>query len=368
MKHTLLRAILAVIAVAFFALGFGQISTLNIGDGIGGNIPPLRPGYTTDDLTQTRLALSYLQRGSVARTSAIFWEIFWTPDPNAGNYRGIDQYITECNSKMVVPLILLSPTPYPASPWYSGTGFSDWWLPSRSVWSDIMKCTDALIKHIQTLKSNRQVMYQLMNEPAGRMINPYLNEKPGGSNATVFGEWTPAIHEFMFDLVGVLQANNVSKPLIVAPAISCVGENNKREATEWLSSLPPVEFDWLSACGVRAFHMRFSAGWATDPNTRLSEVTRGFTNCADYLAFCISQRPSLKDQSVMLTEMYVTPGDCGTFIGDNLDPYRKIALDLVAKYRWTPVVWGLRPYEADVPGNPWLFYGGWGDYLIRRRG
>jgi hypothetical protein len=328
---------------------------------IGGNISSLRPAYTAADATKTTLSASYLSKGAWARFSAIWWEIFWLADPAKGNYAGIDKVLEICVAGNLTPVILISPTPYPSSPWGSG---SDWWLPARPTWDKIRECNVALIKHVQSkLGSGYPVYWQLMNEPAGKMLNPPLGEKPGGSNSTKFGQWTPDLHELLFRTATDLVDNNVTPDHIISPALSCVGENNKREAVEWLTFQPPAKFDWLKLCGNVAVHLRFSAAWAVDPATRLQQVTDGFENCTDYAQFCIDQVPVLQGKKIVLTEAYVTPADCGLAIGADLNPYRLIAVGLVEKHNWQMIVWGLLPDEADAPGQPFLFYGGWGNWL-----
>lgn len=356
--------VISLLILLFAGLSPGQTLLAKSDATVGGNLSGLRPTYTAEDLVRAEQSASYLKPGAIARCQTIFWEVFWSPNDN-GNYRGIDKLIDIMAKRKLKPLFLLSPTPYPSSPWYANNAHSDWWVPARSSWPQILKRTDSLITHIQErCKATKMVpMYQLLNEPAGRLTNPPIGNKPGGSNRTEFGEWHPDLHEFMFGIVQVLKNRSVPRSSIVAPAISCVNEGTKRESTEWLSSVPPPQFDWLSECGYRAFNFRFSAGWATDPKTRLAEITKGFTWCANYLEWCNKQNPAKVDQRVLLTEVYVTPADCGTFIGDDLNPYRKIVLDLCRAKKWKPIVWGLLPDEADVPGNPWFFFGGWGDFL-----
>lgn len=338
------------------------------GETLSGNIHGLRPSFSVSDRAQAELSASYLKPGAIARTSTIFWEVYWSPNPKAGDFRGINAIIDIMAAHKLRPLFLLQPSPYPSSPWYAGQTWTDWWCPPRSSFESIFNCTAQLVDHIenQCKEKGLSPMYQLLNEPAGRLTNPFLAAKPGGSNRTEFGEWHPDLHELAFGIVQVLKGRGVDRDRIVAPAISCVGEGSKREATEWLSSVPPPQFNWSAECGYRAFHVRLSAGWATNPATRLSEVTRGFTWCAEYLAFCDKARPpGSSPQKVLITELYVTPGDCGLEIGDDLDPYRTIALKLCRDKGWTPIVWGLLPGETDGPGNKWLTYGGWGDYNLR---
>ena len=48
--------------------------------------------------------------------------------------------------------------------------------------------------------------------------------------------------------------------------------------------------------------------------------------------------------------------------------YHAIALDLLktSTFKYA-TVWGLRPGEADVAGNPYLTYGGFGDSIVKWR-
>ena len=57
-------------------LSFLIVST-GLAQTFGGNLPALRPAYTTDDETQFDLALSYIKPGNVARVATIFWEVNW---------------------------------------------------------------------------------------------------------------------------------------------------------------------------------------------------------------------------------------------------------------------------------------------------
>ena len=193
-----------------------------------------------------------------------------------------------------------------------------------------------------------------------------MGEKPGGSTVTLFGEWHKDFHEFFYGIATVLKNNKVLNSGIISPAISCVQDGNMQEIAEWKSCVPPTEFNWSKYCGYRAYHMRFRAGWATDPATRLENVKGGFKFSRDYLDWSDKNKLSSSTQKVIITELYVTPADCGCQIGDNLDPYRQVALDLINEKGWDFTVWGLGKDEADVPGNPWLTYGGWGDFIASK--
>jgi hypothetical protein len=325
----------------------------------GGNLPPLRSTHLAEDTPQFDLALSYLRMGDIARAPTLEWEVLWDPS-GTYDYRGIDLAIKKMAMKGVIPLWLLQPAPYPTSPWYAAT-WNDWWMPKRELWPAIVTMNTNIAKHIFTeSKKYRtyQPLIQLWNEPQGG--------KPGGSISSKFGEWVPQLHELLYMLVNDLRINGIPKAQIIGPAVSSFGENQRTEAAEFASMMPPPEFDWLSQCGYRAYHIRFSASWA---NGNVTNIRQGFQNVLDWVSWIGSRYKWPADQKVMVTEFYVTPGDCGVPIGTDMYPYHAIAFDLLNASSFSHVVgWGLRPGENGNANDPWQQYGGLGPSLVRWRG
>jgi hypothetical protein len=334
------------------------ILSLAGGPVFGGNLPAIRPKHVREDSPQFDLALSYLKPGDVARVQTLAWEILWDP---AGPYelRGVDTAIKKMAEKRVKPLWLLQPCPFPTSPWYQ-SGWKDWWMPSRELWPKIVKMNTTIVQHIisETAKvSTEKPLFQLWNEPEAG--------KPGGSANTKFGEWAPELHELLFALVTDLRAKEVPKEQIIGPAISSFGEGRRSETAEFLSMMPPSEFDWLSECGYRACHVRLSANWAKG---NLAEIKRGFQASLDWVNWVNSKFKWPADQQVILTEFYVTPGDCGVPVGSDMFPFHQIAFDLLKASSFSHVVgWGLRPDEKDSATDPWARFGGLGDSLVKWR-
>lgn len=329
----------------------------------GGNIGGLNPSFSDSEVGVILDRVKYLKPGSLARVETIFWGIFWEPT-SLGDFRGIDKLIETVISNKLIPIFLLAPCPHPKSGWYKND-YNDWWLPKKELWPLIFEKLDILVKRIITKMGPSKIkpMFQLHNEPSGKCINPPIGEKPGGSNATLMGEWHKDFHEFFYGIATVLKNNRIPNSSIVSPAISCIQEGNMQEISEWKSMTPPTKFNWLKYCGHKAYHLRFRAGWAKDPATRLSEVKRGFRFCVDYLDWSDKSKFTSKSQKIMLTEIYVTPGDCGCQLNDNLDEFRKVAVDLINEKGWSYTVWGLGKNESDVPGNVWFTYGGWGNFI-----
>lgn len=325
---------------------------------LGGNLPPLRPSYTTLDEQQFDLALSYLRPGDVARIPALEWEVAWSPSM-AYNYRGIDRAVQKLAIKGIVPMWILQPCPAPNSPWYSNI-WPDWWMPSRDLWQPIVRMNTTIATHIatETRKYNTFTpLFQLWNEPAGG--------KPGGSIMSKYGEWSPGIHELLYLLVTDLRLNQILKSQIVTPAISAFGENRRSETSEYLSMMPPKTFDWLSECGLRDCHLRLSAPAA---HGDINLVRTGFQASLDWYKWVDARFTWPVGQIPIVSELYVTPGDCDVPIGTPLYQYHAAALDLMkaSSFRYVSL-WGLRPVETDVPGNPYETYGGFGDSLVRWR-
>jgi hypothetical protein len=325
--------------------------------GLGGNVYALRPAYTDADHAIAEMSCAAIA-GKVGRFSTIAWETFWNPDPATANYRGIDADIDLAAKYKITPLFLLEFAPHPTSLWYVGKPNSDWWNPPSWTFPQIKADTSAMVAHINQKCTEAGILpyYQLLNEPAGRNTNPYENEKPGGSNQTAFGEWAPNLTGLMQAEIDALHDNGVGAYRIVYPSVSCIGE--RREAIELKTSITPI----LAQCGWVDIHFRWSAGWAVDPATRLAEVTRGFGLNADYLQTIIDHTPEYRGKRIMISEMYVTPGDCGANIGDDLNPYREVAVGLCKKHGWLPICWGLTP-EGDNPGDKWNTFSGWLDYF-----
>ena len=331
----------------------------------GGNLPALRPAYTTDDEKQFDLALSYIKPGNVSRVATIFWEVNWFPN-QIPNYRGIDAAIQKMVNKNVIPLFLLMPTPYPYSPWYAN-GWNDWWLPSRLVWNDAIKANTAMALHIrQTWIDDSMSLYHKVsksNQPLFQIWNEPEAGKPGGSITSVYGEWTDTLHEYLYLMTTDLIVNKIPKTQIVGPAISCLGENGIAVSAELLSCKPPVQFDWLSLCGYRAYHLRFDAPGA---NGDVNLVKQGFIKYINYLLWIDSKLGFPADQKLIMTEYYITPGNCGVPIGTDMYPYHVAAFEALKQsgFKHT-VAWGLRDGEADDPNNPYAYYGGVGKSLQR---
>ena len=335
-----------------FALG------TNGGITIGGNLPALRPTYTAADEAAFDLALSYLRPGDVARLSPVAWEVAWSPT-SGYLYRGIDAAIKKMVAKGVVQLWELTPCPVPNGAWYS-TPWPDWWLPSRDIWPGITKMNTDIVTHIQLYDRRYGTalpLFQLWNEPEGG--------KPGGSITSKYGEWSPDLHELLYNLVMDMRAHNIPRTQIVGPAISSFGEDGKSQAAEFASMMPPKTFDWLSECGFRDCHLRLQAPFSYgDP----ALVKKGFQASLDWYKWIDSQYPWPAGQQTIVSELYVTPGDCGVAFDAPMYTYHAIALDLLktSTFKYA-TVWGLRPGEADVAGNPYLTYGGFGDSIVKWR-
>ena len=338
---------------------FFAISVSAAGPIFGGNVPALRGAHIQEDLPKFELALSYLRAGDIARIPALEWEVLWDPN-GAYDYRGIDLAINKMAKKGIVPLWLLQPCPFPTSPWYA-TPWPDWWLPKRELWPAIVTMNTKIVKHVRSETAkyrSSQPLFQIWNEPQGG--------KPGGSILSKYGEWVSDIHELLYLLVTDLRVNNIPRSQIVGPAISSFGENRQSESAEFASMMPPPEYDWLSQCGYRACHIRFSATWA---NGELSQIRRGFQGNLDWVNWINTKYAFPFDQKVIITEFYVTPGDCGVPIGSDMYPYHAAAFDLLKNSQFSHVVaWGLRPGEAGHPTDPFAQYGGLGPSLVRWRG
>jgi hypothetical protein len=89
----------------------------------------------------------------------------------------------------------------------------------------------------------------------------------------------------------------------------------------------------------------------------------------DYFKFFTKSLGLPKSRKIMITEFYVTPGMCGirTVGGPKveLDPYRDIAHNLLTLAGIPSFVYGILN-ENDLPGQNWLDYGGWGEWLSRK--
>lgn len=325
---------------------------------LGGNLPPLRPGYQAKDVSQFDLALSYLEEGDIARVQAIEWEVLWDPKGDY-NFRGIDLAIQKMAEKKVLPLWQLQACPYPSSPWYSKP-WSDWWLPSRTIWPKVVEMNTHIVQHIvnETKKYTNQVpMFQIWNEPEGG--------KPGGSSTSRYGEWKPELHELLYLLIKDLRSKGITKSQLVGPAVSSFGENRRSETAEYLSMMPPKKFDWLSECGYRDVHIRLSAPGA---NGNLDKARAGFQASLDWFKWVDSRFTWPKGQKIMASELYVTPGDVGVAINSDMTKYHEMAFDVLKASPFAYVaVWGLRPDEADAPNNTYLRYGGFGKALQKMR-
>ncbi len=333
-------------------------AALAIGTVLGGNLPALRPTYTPADEANFDLALSYLRPGDTARVPSIEWEIAWGPK-SIYNYRGVDAAIHKMASKGITPIWLLTPCPAPNSPWYPMV-WPDWWLPSRSIWTSVVSMNSTVVQHIvaETSKSNGSApLFQLWNEPQGG--------KPGGSITSKFGEWAPSLHELLYRMVMDMRSKGIPKSQIVGPAVSSFGESGRTQAAEFASMMPPPNFDWLSECGYRDCHLRLSAAGSRGDVTK---VQAGFKASLDWYLWLDSRYTWPVGQQTIVSELYVTPGDCEVPIGTDMYPYHAIALNLLkaSNFRYA-ALWGLRPGEADDPTNPWLVYGGFGDSLVKWR-
>ena len=340
-----------VLLLPFISLASGPV--------FGGNMPILRANHISEDMPQFDLALSYLSKGDVARVQTLAWEVLW--DPNGSyNFQGIDAAIKKLSAKGVSAIWLLQPTPHPTSPWYR-TPWSNWYMPSREIWPKVVAMNTKIALHImsETKKvSNDPPLFQLWNEPAGG--------KPGGSNSSRYGEWSPDLHELLFDLVTDLRKNGIPKNQIIGPASSTFGETRRSETAEFLSMMPPRQFDWLSECGYRACHVRLSAGGAGGSEDR---VRAGFQASLDWVNWVNSKLKFPEGQQVIVTEFYITPGDVGVPIGSDMTKYHAIGFDLLKDSGFSHVVgWGLRPDENDKATDPWSRFGGLGDSLVKWRG
>ncbi len=342
------------------SIGF-LIPILSLGAGpvFGGNLPAIRPGHVTDDSAEFDLALSYLQPGDVARVQTVAWEVLWEPT-GAYDFRGIDASIERAKKKGVKTIWLLQPTPHPSSPWYAA-GWSDWFMPKRGIWPGVVRLNTAIATHI--ISQSKRVgapapLLQLWNEPQGG--------KPGGSSKVKKGEWAPELHELLFKLVTDLKENGVPREQIVGPAISAFGEGKDSEAAEFSTMMPSGEFDWLSECGYRAYHIRMSSGAS---NGNVDRVKAGIKATLAGVARVDKGFAWPKDQKVAVTEFYVTPGDVGVPVGTDMIKYHALVFDLLKESAFSFVTaWGLRPDEKDKATDPWSHFGGLGDSLVKWRG
>lgn len=325
---------------------------------VGGNIPALRPAYTADDLKQATLAYSYLTPGSYARWCTIQWEVEF-----GMNYAGIDKQLELCAQAQVTPLILLQPIHW-TDP--------DRWVPPVASIPDKMRIMDMIVKRIlEKSKALRLTpIFQLLNEPAGRCVNPPLSPKPGGSEVTTNGEWHPDLYVLMSAELDTLNANGIKAERIVSPAISCIFENNTRALVEMACY---SKCDW-NRIGIAAFNTGGSASWATDPNTRLQMCKSGFEHNAKTVQYVMDGLPMIKNKKKIVTEFYGTPAGFGYL---KLDPDGSFNVDVTAicdieVKAFQPifdniVVWGVRKGENDVPNNPWLYYGVWFDWMLLQK-
>jgi hypothetical protein len=341
-----------------FAFLVFLFSSFGLAEGpvFGGNLPAIRPGHVAEDSPAFELALSYLQAGDIARVQTITWEVLWDPR-GSYDFRGIDTMQQKMTAKGVIPLWLLQPCPVPSSPWYRTT-WRDWWMPSRSIWNDIVKMNTKIALHIIVATPNETPFFQLWNEPQGG--------KPGGSNSTKYGEWSNDLHELLYLLVKDLRSHGIAKTQLVGPAASSFGEGRRSETAEFLSMMPPTQFDWLSECGFRDCHIRLSAGGA---GGNVDRVKAGFHASIDWVVWVNSKLRWPEGQKMMVTEFYVTPGDVGVPIGTDMTRFHAIAFDLLKASSFNYVVaWGLRPDENDSATDPWAHFGGMGDSLAKWRG
>ena len=337
---------------------FSPLASFAEGPIFGGNMPPIRPKHVAEDSPQFDLALSYLKAGDIARVSTIAWEVQWDPNGDC-DFRGINAAIRKLADNGVTGLWLLQPTPYPTSPWYK-TSWSNWFMPSREVWPDVVKLDTTIALHIisETAKvSKEKPLLQLWNEPEGK--------KPGGSSTSKYGEWDPQLHELLYLLVKDLRANGILKSQIVGPAMSSFGESKKAESAEFLSMMPPSNFDWLSECGYRDCHIRLSASWA---HGNLDQIRGGFQANLDWVTWVNSRLKWPDEQKVLVSEFYITPGDVGMPIGTDMYPFHAIAFDALKASSFSHVMaWGLRPGESERKTDPWAQFGGVGDSLTKWR-
>jgi hypothetical protein len=334
------------------------LACLADGPVFGGNMPALRPKHVAEDTTQFDLALSFLKPGDIARVSTLAWEVQWDPKVEC-DFTGIDAAIKKLADKGVTGLWLLQPTPHPTSLWYK-TNWSNWFMPSREIWPDVVKMDTKIALHIiaETAKLTKdKPLLQLWNEPEGK--------KPGGSSTSKYGEWDPQLHELLYLLVKDLRAHDIPKSQIVGPAMSSFGEGKREETAEFLSMMPPSNFDWLSECGYRDCHIRLSASWA---HGNLDQIRAGFQASLDWVTWVTSKLKWPADQQVLVSEFYVTPGDVGMPIGTDMYPFHAIAFDLLKASKFTHVMaWGLRPGESESTTDPWAHFGGMGDSLSKWR-
>ena len=322
---------------------------------IGANIHTI-PGDSHPNQADAIKSLTYeltrFPNRGLARVSAIFWEIWW--DPNApADYSGLNKTLDMLKAKGIRPLIILSPTPYPTSLWYSDTPHDDWWLPRKDVWANLAEKTNELIAHCDSYMGPSLLpYYQLLNEPA--------TGKPGASIHSTNGEWYIGTHEFMFFL-----CNNVKLPIqrMVSPAISCIDE--AVEAGELRTCNPPDAYNWLPWHSITDFHLRFSVSWAWDINQFAVEI-KDRTN--EMLA---KMQSVSHTKRMFVSEVYVSNADVG-YIPPNQtyadtvarsladDPFRRVVIkELQRMPIEQAMVWGLSDTERDSD-DPWFIYGGWG--------
>jgi hypothetical protein len=341
---------------------------------LNANIGGLRPNYTEKEYAEFISKLENLVPGSSVRFSTIFHEIFWNPE-DLGNFKGLDKVLEICRDRQLQPLVLVMPAPHPTSGWYKTIKNRDgWWLPNEELIPKIAEKTDVLVKRVLAKCKEFKLVptWQLWNEPAGKAFSTVtghnLGNKPGGSSTSKYGEWTLTLHKLLWEISKVLRNNKIPTSKIMSPAFSCIGDGNIQEVSEVLTWTPPSEYNWQKNCGVIAAHLFFRAGWAQDPKTRTTEVTNGFNASMNYFKYFVANLRLPRSKKIVITEFYVTPGMCGVLTTANpeqLDPFRTIAFDLLAKENITSFVYGIGD-ENDSPGTYWLAYGGWSQWLKRK--
>ncbi|MBS1703575.1 MAG: hypothetical protein JST12_18060 [Armatimonadetes bacterium] len=329
---------------------------------VGGNIPALRPAYTSKDYTNAVEAYGLLTPGSFARWGTIQWEVEYGDD-----YRGIDAQLNLCAQYHVVPFILLEPIHW-TDP--------DRWVPP--VWSipDRMKTMEGIVRRIEDRSRDLGLnpYYQLLNEPAGRCTNPPLDPKPGGSNRTSQGEWHPDLFKLMSAEIAVLSKLGVRPSRIVSPSISCILDGNIRSVTELASA---NTFDW-SKVGTIAVNIGGSASWATakdfpDASARMNQLKFGFRHNAETLRQVIAGNSVFAGKRVIITEFYGGPGRFGLDLAPDgsfntdVSDICQAEIDAFRAVVPTIIVWGTRAGEADAPNNRWLYYGVWPKWLAKQK-
>lgn len=358
-------------AVAFLLLLvgtlFGQSPTSTISGSrpvpVGVNIPALLPRSSSVDFANAESVYKQVPSGACVRWGTYQWEVETASLET--KWKGIDGQLDLMHKYGVTKaIVLLEPTRWQDP---------DHWVPSLNSIPDRMVTMDAIVSHIVLKASEYRIViwYQLLNEPAGRCVNPPLSEKPGGSNRTEHGEWHPDLYALMNAELDVLDKYHVPYSRRVSPAISCVLDGNTRSVAELMSV---AKFDW-SRVGTIAFNIGGSASWATEKDfpklqDRLDQLRFGFANNAGTMKMVIDGLGFAK-KNFIITEFYGGParfamklnadGSFNTDVSDiceiEVEEFMKVLPSSSMMTVWNG--------PSEGPGNPWLWYRVWDTFLSK---